>query len=371
MIHYYEHAHRASDDAELRRMLTDHPLRGRIAISFEREPSFFIASDLEGPITHTTSVVREVDSQRIAAMGTRSVRMRYLDGEPTPVGYLSQLRNASSTKTGYALLKVFERLRLLHEDAVTKLYLMSVDVTNATALRFLQSGRKSLPRVREYCSQQTLILPVSQRGGNHSKEKLAIRSGSSEDKQQIINQVEDSYGGLQFAPVWSHPGQQGSFGHDSLSAEDFQLVFEGGELAACAALWDQSSFKQNRILDYGPGLATIRPLINLLTGLHSYPKLPAAGKMFRMGFVSHLAVDRKRSDHFEALVDQLLKTARERDLHTLVLSLCEGDPFIELVRSRYRCLIQHNIIFLVGFQEEWEYINSISKRLTYLEGALL
>ena len=37
------------DDADIRRLLRENPMRGRIAVSLEREPSFFAEAKLSSP----------------------------------------------------------------------------------------------------------------------------------------------------------------------------------------------------------------------------------------------------------------------------------------------------------------------------------
>ena len=67
---------RPSDDAELRRILRETPTPGEISISFQREPSFFEASDVEGPF-HQTVVARRLDQIGQAHSGGRELlRMR-------------------------------------------------------------------------------------------------------------------------------------------------------------------------------------------------------------------------------------------------------------------------------------------------------
>lgn len=80
-----------ADDAELRAILAATPMPGRISVSFRREPSFFAAAGVEGPF-HQVVVCRDRQQNRIAGFGCRSVRQRYVNGRPTPVGYLSGLR---------------------------------------------------------------------------------------------------------------------------------------------------------------------------------------------------------------------------------------------------------------------------------------
>ena len=80
-----------ADDADLRRVLAETPMDGRIAISFRREPSYFDAAVVEGDF-HQVIAVRDGHDGKIVGMGCRSVRSRYVNGRLDRIGYLSGLR---------------------------------------------------------------------------------------------------------------------------------------------------------------------------------------------------------------------------------------------------------------------------------------
>ena len=80
-----------ADDAEIRRLLRENPMPGRIGISLEREPDASLAAPSRATCT-TRSSRATTPADRLIAMGSVSVRERYVNGEPTRVGYLGQLR---------------------------------------------------------------------------------------------------------------------------------------------------------------------------------------------------------------------------------------------------------------------------------------
>src|SRR5258706_2904868 len=90
----FELATRAHDPA-IRQLLSDRPMQGRIGLSMRREPSFFDAAAIEGT-EHRTIIAIEAD--RVIAAGSVSVRNRFINGQPTRVGYLSGLRLIKSCR---------------------------------------------------------------------------------------------------------------------------------------------------------------------------------------------------------------------------------------------------------------------------------
>ena len=81
------------DDAELRSLLRENPFPGKMLVSLEREPDYFVGARVEGPF-HQTIVTRDQSRGEIIGMGTRSIRDVYLNGTVQSVGYLGQLRVA-------------------------------------------------------------------------------------------------------------------------------------------------------------------------------------------------------------------------------------------------------------------------------------
>src|SRR5687767_3794290 len=108
----------AADDADLRHLLRVNPLPGEISLSYEREPSFFAAAGIDGPF-HQTMIVRSQEG-RAVGMGSRTLRQLYVNGQPTWVGYMSQMRVDPTFAWGAALPKVLAQgwrfYRQLHQE---------------------------------------------------------------------------------------------------------------------------------------------------------------------------------------------------------------------------------------------------------------
>src|SRR5687768_11598369 len=118
----------AEDDADLRHLLRVNSLPGEIHLSYEREPSYWAAAGIEGPI-HKTMIVRSKEG-RAVGMGSRSVRLLFVNGEPTEVGYMSQMRVDPTFAWGASLPKVLIQgwrfYRQMQEDAPTAFDLVSL-----------------------------------------------------------------------------------------------------------------------------------------------------------------------------------------------------------------------------------------------------
>ncbi|HWY77779.1 MAG TPA: hypothetical protein VN281_19335, partial [Verrucomicrobiae bacterium] len=78
-----------ADDPEIRRLLGENSMAGRISVSLTREPNFFADHGLPGE-TKQTIVARE--NGRVVCVGGCTIRQRFVNCEPLRVAYLGGLR---------------------------------------------------------------------------------------------------------------------------------------------------------------------------------------------------------------------------------------------------------------------------------------
>ena len=91
-----------SDDARLRDFLWKMSMPGAIKVAYLREPGFFQALQVEG--RHNDVVMgRDKNTGHIVGFGTRSVKTAFINGHPSPLGYLSSLRLLKEYQRGIYL----------------------------------------------------------------------------------------------------------------------------------------------------------------------------------------------------------------------------------------------------------------------------
>jgi hypothetical protein len=151
----------AADDDALRDLLRRTPMPGEIALAFLREPSFFLAGRA-GNLETQTMVCRDGDGE-VVGLGERSIRRAYLDGRPTALGYLSNLRGAVEWRKGLGLARGYRYLHSLHADGRAPFYVTTILEENAYAVALLTSGRVSLPTYEHVATLITYLIPVHRR----------------------------------------------------------------------------------------------------------------------------------------------------------------------------------------------------------------
>jgi hypothetical protein len=352
------------DDPGLRRLLRDNPMDGEIRVSLEREPNAFLAAAVEGE-PHRTIVARHPELG-VVGMGSRAVWNAFVNGEPRRLGYLSQLRVDRAFRgkkrllvEGYALLRKFRAPEELPFD------LTSIIADNGTARRLLDAGVRGLPSYREIEGWTTLILTTSSR----ARKVAGIERGSRERVPEIAAFLDDQRKGLQFAPRFSAEDLLSPVRSRGLAPEDFFLIAEGGAIRGCAALWDQSGFKQVVVRGYAPRLARLRPWINLAAPLLGTPRLPEPGRNLPHAYVSHLAAE--DLEVFQALMEAAYSEARSRGYVYLVLGLASRHPWLPWLRRRFRPREYASVLYGVDWGGGASALESLDGRMPYVEVALL
>jgi hypothetical protein len=171
----------AADDAEVRRILRGNALGGGIRVSLEREPDAGVAAAIEGDVHHTL-IARERSSGRVAAIGSRSVRDVYVNGRPSRLAYLGQLRFNRPLRAPRELLEAgFAACRALHESADAPCSLISIVADNEAAARLLLGIRSpSMPRFVPAGAVTTLVMRCGGRERRTVPGRVEICSGTRE-----------------------------------------------------------------------------------------------------------------------------------------------------------------------------------------------
>ena len=324
-----------ADDAEVRRLYRDNPMGGAISLSLEREPDASLAAGIEGD-AHQTIVARRAGGG-LCAVGTRSVRWAYVNGEPARVGYLGGLRvDADRRGDPRLLLRGYAKLRELHEaDGSVRLYLTSIVTDNAAARRVLEAGLRGMPAYRFAGEFVTLVMRSRYSGRARAGGAGAgLRVGRDWDRAMpTITALHAAPGeARQFAPVWSGAVLASPKQCRGLSREHVRVARRAGAAVACAALWDQRAYKQAVVRRYAPALARCRPMLNAAAAVVGRPRLPAVGRPWRSAFASHVAGP---ADAVVPVIEALLSMTRRRSIDYLMAGFAAGDERLAALRRAF------------------------------------
>jgi hypothetical protein len=318
-----------SDDADIRRLLRETPMAGRVSISLEREPNYFADADVVGE-TKQTIVAR--DKGRLVCVGSCAIRRRFVNGEPRRVGYLGGLRLDSQYAGRFDILRRgYEFFRELQAATPADFYFTSIAADNERARKFLERGITGMP-IYEFVGEfVTVLISTRVRDSGTEAGRENHSTFTSDELTAFLNRSNKR---RQFAPCWS-VRELHALEPLGMRASDFFEARESGQVVACGALWDQRHFKQTVIRGYAPWLKFTRPIVNGVSRVISGPQLPPVGETLASAFASNLAFASEGSAEFLDLVKGLQRAARQREIKFLTLGFAANDPHLTMVKNTF------------------------------------
>jgi hypothetical protein len=326
-------------DAGIRRLLRENPTRGNISLSFTREPDYF--ADAHGHFGDKQTIVA-VRDERVICVGSCVTRTCFVNGEVRRVGYLGGLRlDASVSGQSSILRRGYELFRELQSDAPADFYFTSIASDNVRARHFLEAGIPGMPKYECMGEYVTLVLPTN------GKVSSRLETSCAPSKSDFLKFLNDHNCQLQFAPYWTEEDLAGlkKFGLGS-NAHSVRI---GGELTACAELWDQRSFKQTVIHDYSPALRTARPLINFLSPLLRQPYLPPVGAPLDHAYISCLGWQDTRS--LLAMVTDVIARAAQAKIQFVVAGFAANSLAVNAVSRAFKCRKYRSRMYVVRWPD--------------------
>lgn len=359
-----------ADDAEIRRLLRETPMRGQISLSLEREPDYFADTGVPGELKQTI-VAR--DAERVTAAGSCTIRQRFVNGKPERVGYLGGLRLDSKYEGRFDILRRgYEFFRELQTSAPADFYFTSIAADNLRARSFLERGIRGMPRYEFVGEFVTLLIPT--RRSTHVR-TLAdsyreIPQRFNEQRDRCIEFLNEANAVFQFSPCWS-ADELSMLTTLGLSESDFCLRYTNGEISGCGALWDQRGFKQTVVRGYGRTLALARPGLNAAASITGQPRLPRVGEDLPHAFVSHLATTSCDASCLTNVLTELAVNARKRGIELLTLGFAANDFRLETICGQFRCRKYRSRIYIVRWPGIGGSARELDGRLMNPEAALL
>jgi hypothetical protein len=353
----------AADDADIRGLLRENPMRGGISLSFEREPDYFADAGLPAEMKQTIIARR---AGRVVCAGSCTVRRRFVNGNPCRVGYLGGLRLDESVAGKFGIVRRgYEFFRAIQADAPADFYFTSIAADNERARRLLERGLPGMPLYEYIGDYPTILLPTKRRSAVSG---ALVEAGPS--MEQFMPRLNLHNARHQFAPCWS-ADELNALQPLGLLPQDFRVVHEGGRIVAGAALWDQRVFKQTAIRGYAPFLAFARPALNLAARLTGAVRLPAIGQTLANAFISHLAVAPDEPEMLPGLLEEFRQLAAQRGIDLLTLGFAAKDPQLAILRGRFRCREYHSRLYVVRWPEFGGSAGELDGRIPAPEVALL
>lgn len=261
------------DDAEVRALLRASVTAGRVRLAFTREPDYALGQGLGGAVDHTI-VAR--NRGRLVALGRCSTRTLYRNGEPSRIGYLSELRVLPDVTLGAKVLRDgYAFLRDVLSDNDAHCYVTSIASDNVRARAVLErGGRLGVPPYTHIADLATLLVHAP---GVRCDDTAIRQSPGIIDRDELSAFLDGAARRAQLAPTWDD-ARWSALARHGITPQHFHTLRDHRGIHAAAALWDQRRFRQTVVDGYGGSLRTSRPLVNLVERVRGRPALPVPGQ---------------------------------------------------------------------------------------------
>ena len=262
-------ANSTEHDRALRQLLMDNPMPGWVTLAMTREPNYFAGMQRFG---QEWAVLAQEDTAW-TGMYHCARWMAYVNGQPTPVGYLGGLRVAPHARhRRHAFRKGYASILQLNPFPAPSYWFSSIACDNTPARRLLEAQVPGLPRYTPLGSMHTYSLRTQSAPTPAGWQRCPPSDGPAwcatyRAHAHPISPV--------LTPENMHTLGATFYGH-----------YSEGRMTACFALWNQQAYKQIRAVRYRPPLGALRPLYNVYATLTGRIPLPAPGETLPHTFMA-------------------------------------------------------------------------------------
>ena len=357
-------------EGQFRQLLKDNALAGNINILLTREPNAFHAAATSGDVYELMLAYR-AEPRRLIGGGARFELDAYVNGEVQRIGYLGELRvDGGFRQRRTLLLEAYRAMRQCHEAGNTPCYITTIIADNTSTRRLLEAGLSDMPTYQPLEPMVTLTIQAGQ-AATISAPDIYVEQCSTSHIDELAVRLDTTGREYQFHPVWSAETLLSGERCRGVSASDFFVARDETGIRGSLCLWDQRAFKQSVVADYSPGLATVRPFLNLVSPLFRQSCLPPPGHQLESAFLSHLSVDPDDEATLLALIREAARHAVSRGIDYIMLGLAERNAMAKALQRRLPIHKYVSIIYLVYWEDGREYASQVDNRIPHPEMAIL
>ncbi|MEG2128604.1 MAG: hypothetical protein RRZ32_05550 [Acinetobacter sp.] len=348
------------DDQGLRELIAVPMTTRGVQISFQREPSYFKASDIL--YRHKLHVVIEDTEQRKkVACYSNGHRPCYINKQIQNLRYASDLRVDQNFR-GKSLVKVLAvHLKTsMHQPNFSQMIIFD---DNHAARAAMQTAKTGMPDYYDEGLIETLTL-------THlgTKRKIKAFLNRTAQDHQDIRHVQSCIAQLEHIPAMNDfiaemskhynfiPAYnfeelaQGHHYFSGIKLSDFILYFKNNKLVGMFGLWDQHSIKQTKILHYSPLIGAFRPIYNFCTSVTKSMPLPKRGDSLKYHVLHTLLCHPESLALHHRMLADAHKISKKLGIGVVSFTLSHKDPRYQLNQFyKGECLTgMHGFISFAG-----------------------
>lgn len=316
----------AKDNAALIALAAACPMAGDLSLCVNRAPDFFALNRLEGD-RWSVGVADLAGSPTIGCVAVAE-RCAHVFGHPSRVMYASDLKvhpDHRGSRAADALI-LYVRDHCLAAGGPDVPILLTVLAGNRPMER-LAEGPRGLPVLSHFATLRAHAVPLLWRR-RVPDAGVRFTTGRESDLEDMAALWRTVAPGRQFAPAFDADGlERWITDAPGLDLSDYIIARRpNGRLAGFLGVWDQTSFKQLRVVAYSRRLAVVRAALNAAAPVIGVTPLPSPGAPLRHATVVHACVPPRSPEVLRALVLTAYDALRGRGHAFFTIGLDVRDP---------------------------------------------
>lgn len=321
----------AADNHALVALAADCPMVGDITLRMDRAPDFFALNRLEGDAWRVGVAVDEEDC--VVGCVAAARRRAWLNGREVITGYVGDLKvHPTARRSGVAdLLTAYARdacLTFCGEDAPV---LITILAGNDAMVRRAR-GPRGMPVLTRFATLRAAAIPLLW----ERRERVAglsIWPAAERDLPRMAALWHDVGPTRQLAPAIDAASLEAWIARaPGLALSDYLLALDmRGRLRGFLGVWDQSSFKQMRVVSYSPRLALARGALNVVASFARATPLPEPGGALPALAITHICATDAAT--LRALLLEAYRRHRGGRHAFMTLGLDVRDPLLSATRG--------------------------------------
>jgi len=352
-------------DAQIR-ILCRLPVSGKISLSLEREPNYFTGAAVQCNRPEIYVCRRRSDNLILGVfnVGFRNV---YYKGREVRIRYLCDLRIHPDEQGGsllFRMIRFVEQLKLSRDGlpAQTIVFGDNEHMLNMIKRSGKSASRQKLPTYHYAGKYITTLLGFN--NARSVQRDLQIRRAEEADLPDIQKFIDAEGKKINYFPVYRLKQLKSDY-YKGIDLKDYFVAIRDNRIVGICGVWDQSGFKQTRIVEYSAAYNVIRPFYNLWALVQGGSTLPPPGSILKYLNLHTILIKDRDPDIFEDLVQVILKEYRRAGYDYLLCGLDANDPLMAVYRSfKHRREIVGRYFLVNHFEEVPE---SVIKPWFYLE----
>ena len=324
---------RPCDNAALLELAMSCPMEGDIALAISREPDFFALNRLEGCAWRIG--VAEVDGQIVGCV-MAAARDTYLHGREARTLYAGDLKVRPRFRgAGVADALTEWACGALTEIGGPDLPTLITVLAGNRAMERRTSRRDGALTYSRFATIRAFSIPLLWSRSVDTDAALTVSPACRSDIAEMAALWRRVAPGRQFAPVFDAGALDGWIATaPGLSIDDYRVArTRDGRIAGFVAWWDQSTFKQSRVLRYSPRLAVVRAAVNGLAAISRGVRLPNVGQPLRYRTALHVCVPAGDPNVLHALLRTSCAELRARRYAFATIGLDVRDPLCAALKG--------------------------------------